>query len=504
MIYYYVNAINGVDEVTAGTLAKPFKTLDYCITQIHTRNIKKLKLEDEEQALFLLNSDIETLDEAIENEREKYLSDIIARAYEDDITVYLSNGEYDLNNKLIFDGLANKSITVIGNGITTTVFNQISFENSSYGTEKFNVIFKRFIWDNSRNQSTTPNILLSNTGLSFENILFLNIPNNEYSFFGSYENLILKNCVKPKKSTGFFRNYESKYSAITGTYGYITLGYYSSFEKLNLNKNNIFLDTEEIQLDENFNITDPNIDIAKIGLYAGEYTWAEQDCLIKMNNKYYSINEEFWNTETKQFNDIGSLDFEKSFHLSLLTKETTYGVDTFIPLDKFDNFSIVFKDDKIKKLDINGFKLANITVITNPIDLRMVESFNNITINGNNVKCLFKINDEEQWYGYNFEENTIQNEDITNISINGIEISNVKNIDFNKIKEDREGDLSKITFSFYLEQNSIINNIEIDYLEVGEYTQKDAATTKLKVGYKKITIQPSFNAQILKINVLWV
>lgn len=421
MIYYYVNAINGVDEVTAGTLAKPFKTLDYCITQIHTRNIKKLKLEDEEQALFLLNSDIETLDEAIENEREKYLSDIIARAYEDDITVYLSNGEYDLNNKLIFDGLANKSITVIGNGITTTVFNQISFENSSYGTEKFNVTFKRFIWNNSRNQSTTPNILLSKTGLSFENILFLNIPNNEYSFLGSYENLILKNCVKPKKSTGFFRNYDSKYSAITGTYGYITLGYYSSFEKLNLNENNIFLDTEEIQLDENFNITDPNIDITKIGLYAGEYSWAKQDCLIKMGNKYYSINEEFWNTETKQFNDIGSLDFEKSFDLSLLTKETTYGVDTFIPLDKFNNFSIVFKDDKIKKLDINGFKLVNITVITNPIDLRMVESFNNITINGNNVKCLFKINNEEQYYGYNFEENTIQNEDITNISINGID-----------------------------------------------------------------------------------
>ena len=131
----------------------------------------------------------------------------------------------------------------------------------------------------------------------------------------------------------------------------------------------------------------------------------------------------------------------------------------------------------------------------------MVESFNNITINGNNVKCLFKINDEESYYGYNFEENTIQNEDITNISINGIDISNVKKIDFNKIKEGREGDLSKITFSFYLEQNSIVNNIEIDYLEVGEYTQKDAATTKLKVGYKKITIQPSFNAQILKINV---
>lgn len=503
MIYYYVDAINGVDEVTAGTLEKPFKTLDYCITQIHTRNIKKLNLEDEEQVLFLLNSDIETLDEAIENEREKYLSDIIARAYEEDITIYLENGEYLLSNRNIFEGVAEKNLFVIGKGnVTNIVFDRSFANNYGTGTQGFNVHFYRLIISCNFTDDTT-NFLGATCNLHLKNVLFKDIPYTNYGFWskfaGEQNKSTIQYCVQNNdvgllRGTTYYNNDEC-----FGNYGKFQCVYdcQSSFLENDNNKVGILA-----QLDEDYNITDSSVDTTKIGLYVGEYAWTKQDCLIKMNSKYYSINEEFWNTETKQFNDIGSLDFEKSFDLSLLTKETTYGVDTFIPLDKFGNFSIVFKDDKIKKLDINGFKLANITVITNPIDLRMVESFNNITINGNNVKCLFKINDEEQYYGYNFGENTIQNEDITNISINGINISNVKNIDFNKIKDDREGDLSKITFSFYLEQNSLVENINIDYLEVGEYVQKDSYYTNLKIGYKRLTLQPSFNAQILKINVL--
>ena len=140
-------------------------------------------------------------------------------------------------------------------------------------------------------------------------------------------------------------------------------------------------------------------------------------------------------------------------------------------------------------------------MVTNPIDLRMIENFNNLYINGSNVKCLIKFNEEEVFYKYNFETNTLETKEIDNILTNGIDISQVKDIDFNTIKEKLE-ELKNITFAFYLEQDSVVNNIVIDYLEVGEFSQKTSTQTKLKVGYKKITIQPTFSTNLLKINVL--
>ena len=110
MIYYYVNTISGIDELDAGTQNKPFKTLDYCITQIHSKNIQKLNIEYEEQVLSLLSNPIEILNEEAENERQEYLSSIISRGYTDDITIFLDKGEYQISNRKIFNGAENKNL----------------------------------------------------------------------------------------------------------------------------------------------------------------------------------------------------------------------------------------------------------------------------------------------------------------------------------------------------------------------------------------------------------
>ncbi|MDE6181668.1 MAG: hypothetical protein K2F59_00495 [Eubacteriales bacterium] len=130
----------------------------------------------------------------------------------------------------------------------------------------------------------------------------------------------------------------------------------------------------------------------------------------------------------------------------------------------------------------------------------MVESFNKFEVDGENAKCLIKINGEDDIYTYDFNTNELVFESVDNIKTNGININDIVNIDFNKIKDEIE--LKNITFIFYLTQDSLIKNISIDYLEVGEFLQKAPTETRLKIGYKKLTVQPNFNASLLKINVL--
>lgn len=502
MIYYYVNATSGIDSETSGSQETPFKTLEYCITQIHTRNIMQLNLEDEEEVLFMLNSNIEVLDNDAQKQREEHLAKAISRAYTDDVTVYLDEGNYELTSSNIYNGASDKTLIVEGQGKDTIIKNSFTGSNSYFGTLGFTVEFRKFIWDNSGVSSSTINNFLFNNNVAFENILFTNIQNDSLAWIGGASGYwIIKNCVKNNFSTSFLRDDASgNQSIITGSYGYFTLGYANPQHTIYENNKLIEEQSTLLQLDEDYNITDPSVDTSQTGLYAGTYAWTKPLCLIKRDNKYYSINEEFYNIDTQNFNEVGSKNFEKSFDISLLTKQVTYNDNTFIPLEKFDNFSIVFQDNNIKKLNINGYKIENETVMTKPIDTRMVESFNSIKITGNNVKCLLKFGDEEQYYSYNFDEQRLENGEIDNIATIGIDISKIGTIDFNIIKEELE--FTNITFAFYLQQDSIVNNIVIDYLEVGEFSQKDSYYTNLKIGYKKITVQPSFNASVLKINVL--
>ena len=503
MLYFYVNATTGADEENAGTQEKPFKTLEYCITQIHTRNIMQLNLEDEEEVLFMLNSNIEVLDNDAQKQREEHLAKAISRAYTDDVTVYLDKGNYELTSSNIYNGASDKTLIVEGQGKDTIIKNSFTGNNSYFGTQGFTVEFRKFIWDNSGVTYETTNNLLFNNNIFMYNILFTNINEDGIGWFGgAYGHWKLVNCIVENYIRYFLREDIGGDAIVDGCYGYITHSSYVTNISSIIKENNKIIEEQStsLQLDEDYNITDSTVDTSKTGLYAGEYTWLKPLCLIKKENKCYSINEEFYNNETKTFNEVGSKDFEKSFDVTLLTKQVTYNNDTFIPLEKFDNFSIVFKDEMVKTLKINGYKIANKTVITNDIDVRMIENFNSIKINGNNVKCLLKFGNEEQYYSYNFQENTLENQDIDNISTNGIDISKIQTIDFNAIKQKKE--FNSITFAFYLQQDSVVNNIVIDYLEVGEFSQKDSYYTNLKVGYKKITIQPSFNASLVKINVL--
>lgn len=458
MVNLYINANTGVDEINAGTKKNPFRTIDYCVTQLETK------------------------------------------ASNDDVTIYLDNGEYDFTNRNLFNYTSSKSITIIGNGKNTIFYNHFHGGNSNFGTVGLNIYFKRFVWDNSKNQDSTSNVFIFEGKFYFENVLFLNIPDNDYGFFLPRQGLHMKNCVKPKNSRNFYRN-DIQESSLIGFYGYCSWGYGSTTSTINPFENNVLLTSGEAQLDEDYRIIDNSVDANLVGLYAGEYSWKDIKCLIKYDNKYYSINEEYYNETTQIFNEVGSLDFEKGFLLKNLTKEVTYGNDTFIPLDKFNNFQIVFKDTSVKKIEISAYKIEDKIVETNFIDLKMVDTFNQFEINGENSKCLIKINEENNIYKYDFDNKELIIENINNIVNNGININEIQNIDFNKIKEEKG--LNSISFIFYLVKDSIINNISFTYLGIGEYLQKAGNEINLKNGYKQISFKPNFNTDILKVNAIW-
>lgn len=510
MIYYYVNSTTGVDEIGAGSEQNPFKTLDFCISQIHTRNIRALNLEDEEEVLELLEryseenknedeNNIVTLDEKPLNEEEIYLYNIINRAFDDDVTIYIGVGTYSITNDQFLTGSANKHLYIIGKGLNTLVSFDFPDNNVGRGTVDFNVhLYKLKL---GTNKTSGTNYLLSACNIHYKNVLFYNLPKYDYGFLSMHNGKVGKStmqyCVQNNTTSLFRGTVAFDNDNCFGNYGKLECAYDCSNDFLN-NDNNKRTDTP--MLDDEFRILDNSVDTTKIGLYVGEYSWGSNSCLLKMNDKYYSINEEFWNNQTKTFIEVGSLDFEKGFNIENLTKEVTYGADTFFPIDKFDNFQIVFENESIKKLKINGYKIDEKIVETNTIDLRMVESFNNFEINGENAKCLIKINGEDDIYTYDFNTNELVFESVDNIKTNGININDIVNIDFNKLKDELE--LKNITFIFYLTQDSLIENISVDYLEVGEFMQKSATETRLKIGYKNITIQPNFNASLVKINVL--
>lgn len=368
-----------------------------------------------------------------------------------------------------------------------------------YGNSELTTIFKKLIWDNE-NKS---NSIMINNNILFFNVLFRNIgESNEngwlqgnLSSFYKFTNCIVLNYVKNFLNENMIKN-----TTISGCYGYFTYQNHSDKE-INRHINKIITNNEiTLKINDKYIILDNEVDTTKIGLYAiGENTWANPLCLIKMNNKYYSISEEFYNQENKNFNDIGQLDFNKSFDINLLTKQNTYGNDTFIPLEKFDNFNIIFEDENISKVIINGHKSEN-EIVEYILDIRMVDTFNSITINGENTLFLLKFEDNEGYYSYDFEKNEMIESSLSNIETEGVDIQQTSLIDFNKIKEQKNN--KNISFVFLLNKESIINSMTVDYMEIGTFSQKDSSETNLKVGFKKITIQPTFDASVVKINIL--
>ena len=188
--------------------------------------------------------------------------------------------------------------------------------------------------------------------------------------------------------------------------------------------------------------------------------------LVKKDNQYYSIKEEYYDSTSKNFKAISNLTLDNfnnySFIIYDLFKEVTIDGETFIPFDKFDDFYLI--SNVAFAVNINGIKSNTSMIATiEPISMKKFETIHKITgiynITNGAIKLIFSFDKGSTWKTYdvtNSKWNTVSvnipiklyenftDEDKTNwndatntILSDGISVQNLGNVDFQSIKTDK-------------------------------------------------------------------
>ena len=194
--------------------------------------------------------------------------------------------------------------------------------------------------------------------------------------------------------------------------------------------------------------------------------------LIKSNNRYYSIHEEFYDSSTKSYIPLDNLTTEnfteKAFSLSELTTEITIGDETFRPIDKFDQFQLI--SQRQTTYNITALKSDKELIISNQnlstINAEVIHNFileTNKVANGN-IK--FAISNDngvtwKTWNGTNWNSltNTApldENNKIKQYS----KLSDSEKIQWNKLKEElwtkgMSTDIADVDYNFILTNKTI-------------------------------------------------
>lgn len=207
---------------------------------------------------------------------------------------------------------------------------------------------------------------------------------------------------------------------------------------------------------------------------------------IKENGKYYGISDDNYDTTTQMYKEVTIEDINNYSYYSTiehLTKEVTIGSETFKPIDKFNNFQIVSKNN-ISKL-IKGRKvkssmcIANgdiYTKVANNIDKFVLD---NSISNSSYVKMAVSFDNGSTWKTYknngfsdlsvtipiktyedmSTEEKTNWNTAKETIMTNGFTPTELESIDFNTIEN-----LSTIRFAYVLYQDLITDDCKVNTL----------------------------------------
>lgn len=91
--------------------------------------------------------------------------------------------------------------------------------------------------------------------------------------------------------------------------------------------------------------------------------------LLKANDKYYSIKENYYDTATQQYKELTITDLATDIetygfnNIEDLMTEVTIGSETFKPIDKFDKFSTVSIEEK--NIEVQGLKDDKELIISN-------------------------------------------------------------------------------------------------------------------------------------------
>lgn len=251
---------------------------------------------------------------------------------------------------------------------------------------------------------------------------------------------------------------------------------------------------------------------------------------IKENGKYYGISDDNYDTDTQMYKEVTIDDINNYLYCNTvehLTSEVTIGSETFKPIDKFNSFQIVSKNNISKFIKGRKAKssmcIANGDIYTNiasNIDKFILN--NNIT-NSSYIKMAVSFDNGSTWNTY--KDNAFSNLNITianktyedisteeksswniakeTIMTNGFTPTELETIDFNTIEN-----LTTIRFAYVLYQDLISDDCKVNTLS----WQFDAKGTFQKMKDNELTtnfsngiinITPSENQDMIITNYIY-
>lgn len=305
MVEYYIDSINGDDTKNTGiTEDSPYKTLQYLFNKVATFN----------------NSNT---------------------------NIYLKKGTYTCNNLIISKIAANCTLNIIGMGLRTTLkpTSRIDIMNSPSNTT---ININRLVFDITNMGGT--NAQQMNLKFNLNNVAIINTPIVEYSTFFPQSNatFIFRNCIALGTKSVLLRCTNGKVE-LHNCYGNFANGYDAAQKQWDIENNAI---TISPHVNEIYKITDSNVN-NKIGLYKETFSWGNY--LLRSREKYYTVYSDFYDTSIHNYQALDSMNFEYGFTGSDLFTEITIGGETFKPIDKFDELSIISETNNLRLL-LNGIK----------------------------------------------------------------------------------------------------------------------------------------------------
>lgn len=250
--------------------------------------------------------------------------------------------------------------------------------------------------------------------------------------------------------------------------------------------------------------------------------------LIKYNNQYYSINSEFYNTDTKMYTPLDNLTMDSGFDIFQLFNSITINTETFRPIDKFDNFSIISeKGGKVIKLKAISTTLELI-VATDDISTSVASNIDYFTLtstrsNNGLIKLALSIDEGITWKTWNTatllfedlncvisktpflqmsdEELIDWNNARDNIYENGIDVATFNTLDFNLLSS------KTIRFAYVLSRPTYVDKTETDRLDwqfdaKGNLQKMKDSECTISVYDQQVKVKSLIDNPIVKVNLM--
>lgn len=435
---YYVNANQGVDQTGGGTALHPFKSFEYAIASIN---------------------------------------------FSEDINIFLADGTYTIASTAFMNKLSTgMTLKIIGKGQKTTLKQSIRLNinvNAPDGKAGTNIYFCKLIYDFCNIVGANHNFASPN--FWYENVVFINANSSPYGvIFPCNSVATINHCIQKSDSPNFCRC-DSGTIHVNNSYGYFTSGYGTQNSQWNKSNNLIISRGTPLMLSDSYVITDP-LSNSSIGLYGGNYGWIK--LLLSVENEYFSILPEHYNAELMFYNKLDSFDFAESFPVDDLFIPVTIEGETFMPIEKFNNFQLVFKEHG--DFDVMGLKSAKELIVASDDILcsvaQNIEFFKLLTKQSENgaIKVAISIDKGHTWNVYSNgtllplditipqkpftdladKEKTQYNNALDTILEQGIEPELFNKIDFNTLTET----LNTIRFAYGISRPTFDVMAETDTL----------------------------------------